>query len=349
MGQLRLWHIIANVPSLYRDLADTAIDRLLVELIPGLLSGYLLGRFKPGWIKPLATPLVRYGVPISLMGLLLKGGLNSSLVSTAAIAAAAIMVMLLMLNSWREGGNQRLSPTLQLGSCVGNTAYFGIPVALALLPPEALSISIGYDLGATLLCWGLGPIWLAGARPEAHPYRWRELVNHLSSSPASRGLLGALLVMTTPWQATITTALWMPSRVVIVLALIVVGMRLAGLAEERSAATHPEQRNHQRGHPEQTQRPPANLLNAALVCKLLLFPAFLFGLSLILPISSIARQALVLQAAAPTAISVLLIAETEQADSTAAAQLIWRSTLIAMITIPIWAWLLKTMAERLGT
>ncbi|NKB73745.1 MAG: malate transporter [Synechococcus sp. s2_metabat2_7] len=283
------------------------------------------------------------------MGLLLKGGLNSSLVSTAAIAAAAIMVMLLMLNSWREGGNQRLSPTLQLGSCVGNTAYFGIPVALALLPPEALSISIGYDLGATLLCWGLGPIWLAGARPEAHPYRWRELVNHLSSSPASRGLLGALLVMATPWQATITTALWMPSRVVIVLALIVVGMRLAGLAEERSAATHPEQRDPEQRHPEQTQRPHANLLNAALVCKLLLFPAFLFGLSLILPISSIARQALVLQAAAPTAISVLLIAETEQADSTAAAQLIWRSTLIAMITIPIWAWLLKTMAERLGT
>jgi predicted permease len=282
---------------------------------------------------------VRYGVPISLMGLLLKGGLNSSLVSTAAI-----MVMLLMLNSWREGCNQRLSPTLQLGSCVGNTAYFGIPVALALLPPEALSISIGYDLGATLLCWGLGPIWLAGARPEAHPYRWHELVNHLSSSPASRGLLGALLVMATPWQATITTALWMPSRVVIVLALIVVGMRLAGLAEERSAARHLEQRD-----PEQTQRPPANLLNAALVCKLLLFPAFLFGLSLILPISSIARQAVVLQAAAPTAISVLLIAETEQADSTAAAQLIWRSTLIAMITIPIWAWLLKTMAERLGT
>lgn len=211
------------------------------------------------------------------MGLLLKGGLNSSLVSTAAIAAAAIMVMLLMLNSWRE------------------------------------------------------------------------LVNHLSSSPASRGLLGALLVMATPWQATITTALWMPSRVVIVLALIVVGMRLAGLAEERSAATHLEQRHPEQRDPEQRLRPHANLLNAALVCKLLLFPAFLFGLSLILPISSIARQALVLQAAAPTAISVLLIAETEQADSTAAAQLIWRSTLIAMITIPIWAWLLKAMAERLGT
>ena len=66
-------------------------------------------------------------------------------------------------------------------------------------------------------------------------------------------------------------------------------------------------------------------------------------------ISVFARQALVLQAAAPTAISVLLMAETEQADSTAAAQLIWRSTLMALITVPIWAVLLKTLGERLGT
>ena len=339
MGQLRLWHIIANVPSLYRDLADTAIFRLLLELIPGLLGGYLLGRFKPGWVKPLATPLVRYGVPVSLMGLLLKGGLNGSLLGIAAMAAAAIMVMLLALKSWRRGGDQLLSPTLQLGSCVGNTAYFGIPVALALLPTEALSISIGYDFGATLLAWGLGPIWLAGPTPEAHPQRWRVLLHHLSASPASRGLLGALLVMATPWQATVTAALWMPSRVVIVLALIVVGMRLAGLKAENSEAT------------QTTATPSADgtTLKAALGCKLLLFPSLVLGLSLILPISAFARQALVLQAAAPTAISVLLLAETEQADSTAAAQLIWCSTLLAMVTVPLWAVLLKSLGERLGT
>jgi predicted permease len=145
--------------------------------------------------------------------------------------------------------------------------------------------------------------------------------------------------MATPWQTTITTALWMPSRVVIVLALIVVGMRLAGLSEERSEARH------------NTAMPntQSNALNAALGCKLLLFPALVLGLSLVLPISAFARQALVLQAAAPTAISVLLMAETEQADSSAAAQLIWRSTLLAMVTVPIWAVLLKTLEERLGT
>ena len=273
------------------------------------------------------------------MGLLLKGGLNSSLISTAAVAAAAIMGMLLVLRRWRRDSDQQLSPTLQLGSCVGNTAYFGIPVALALLPPEALSVSIGYDFGATLLSWGLGPIWLAGSSQEPHPDRWRVLIRHLSSSPASRGLIGALLVMATPWQTTITSALWMPSRVVIVLALIVVGMRLAGLSEESSEATH------------YTAMPStqSKALNAALGCKLLLFPALVFGLSLVLPISAFARQALVLQAAAPTAISVLLMAETEHADSSGAAQLIWRSTLLAMITVPIWAVLLKTLGERLGT
>ena len=249
------------------------------------------------------------------------------------------MGMLMVLRRWRRGEDPLLSPTLQLGCCVGNTAYFGIPVALALLPPEALSISIGYDFGATLLACGLGPIWLAGSSPEAAPQRWRVLINHLSSSPASRGLLGALLVMATPWQATITAALWMPSRVVIVLALIVVGMRLAGLSDSRSTPSQTEA----------TQSAQLKTLNAALGCKLLLFPGFVLGLSLILPISAFARQALVLQAAAPTAISVLLMAETEQADSTAAAQLIWRSTLMALITVPIWAVLLKTLEERLGT
>ena len=273
------------------------------------------------------------------MGLLLKGGLNNSLLSTAAMAAAAIMLMLMVLRRWQRGGDQWLSPTLQLGSCVGNTAYFGIPVALALLPPEALSISIGYDFGATLFAWGLGPIWLAGSSSEAHPHRWRVLINHLSSSPASRGLLGALLVMATPWQTTIATALWMPSRVVIVLALTVVGMRLAGLSDTNSTTLQTDA----------IRSAHNKILNAALGCKLLLFPAFVLGLSLILPISAFARQALVLQAAAPTAISVLLMAETEQADSTAAAQLIWRSTLIALVTVPIWAVLLRTLGERLGT
>lgn len=266
------------------------------------------------------------------MGLLLKGGINRSLLSSAVLAASVIVLILGMIRAWSSRQKQPASSALQLGSCVGNTAYFGIPVALALLPSDVLTISIGYDFGATLLTWGLGPLWLAESQQGSRQDRWRMLFNHLSSSPATRGLLGATIVMATPWKTAVTDSLWLPSRIVIVMALMVVGMRLASLCSQDSSETP----HHDSFH-----------LNAALGFKLLLFPACMFGISLMLPISTAARQALVLQAAAPTAISVLLIAETEQADSDGAAKLILRSTILAMITVPIWAILLQSMGEKL--
>ena len=78
----------------------------------------------------------------------------------ALIAVAAIALMLMILRGLSAGFAALGRPDLQLGSCIGNTAYFGIPATLALLPPEALPVSIGYDLGATLLVWSLGPLWL---------------------------------------------------------------------------------------------------------------------------------------------------------------------------------------------
>ncbi len=98
----------------------------------------------------LAAPLVRFGVPISVMGLLLKGGLSSDMLQAAGLAVFA-MGLVLVGAARLPGLAELASPTLRLGSCTGNTAYFGVPLALAFLPDEALPISIGYDLGATLL------------------------------------------------------------------------------------------------------------------------------------------------------------------------------------------------------
>ena len=83
------------------------------------------------------------------MGLLLKSGLHGDVLQAAGIAVLAVSTVLLV-GGWRaqEGGGVA-TPSLLLGSCIGNTAYFGVPLALAFLPPEALTITIGYDLGAT--------------------------------------------------------------------------------------------------------------------------------------------------------------------------------------------------------
>ena len=126
-----------------------AIVSLFVELIPSLGLGLWIGWLKPGWTRPVAMPLVRFGVPISLMGLLLKGGIHWSMAMNALIAALAIGLWMLGLQRLPREAKPVDSPALQIGCAVGNTAYFGIPVALALLPSQALPISIGYDLGAT--------------------------------------------------------------------------------------------------------------------------------------------------------------------------------------------------------
>ena len=208
---------------------------LLWEMGPCLIGGAFIGRWRPQWIAPLATPLVRFGVPVSLMGLLLHGGLNGSLLGMAMVAVTVIAVMLTLLRLATPFSVALTHPELQLGSCIGNTAYFGIPAALALLPSDALPISIGYDFGATLLAWGLGPLWLTRKPASSNPdRRWRNLLGHLSASPATRGLIGALIVMVTPWHLAISDALWLPSRAVIVLALAVVGMRLGSIASKLS-------------------------------------------------------------------------------------------------------------------
>ena len=133
---------------------------LLSELIPCLLIGYLLGRFKENLSLTISRPLISYGIPISLMGILLKSGLELPLIESAALALVAIGFLMTILNRLPSVNNLIQNRTLQLGSAFGNTGYFGIPVSLALLPDHALIYSIGFDLGATLVIWSLGPILL---------------------------------------------------------------------------------------------------------------------------------------------------------------------------------------------
>ena len=64
------------------------------ELIPCLGLGYLIGRFKPDIASQIVRPLVQLGVPISLMGLLLKSGLDWSLLEALLMALMAIGLLI---------------------------------------------------------------------------------------------------------------------------------------------------------------------------------------------------------------------------------------------------------------
>jgi predicted permease len=85
------------------------------------------------------------------------------------------------------------------------------------------------------------------------------------------------------------------------------------------------------------------VLRPALLAKLLLLPALMWALAVLTAQPALVRDVLVLQAATPTAISVLLIAETSARDVSEAAGLVFASTLLALITVPLWWVLLQAV------
>ena len=302
------------------------IINLLSELIPCLTIGYLLGITNEKLSIKISYPLINIGIPLSLMGLLLKSGLEWPLIQSASIAIVAIIFLMAILNCCNGFKHFIINRTLQLGSGFGNTGYFGIPVSLALLPNRALIYTIGFDLGATLVMWSLGPILLAGGSNELNQNRyWNNFINAFSKSPAFKGLIGALIIHTTPWNEQITEILWIPSRIVILLALLIVGMSLSWIRKLNLSK----------------MKDRLISIKNALITKLIGLPILILIISSILRLPSFIREALVLQAATPTALSVLLISQATAKDEEKATSLVVFSTLFALITVPTWILILR--------
>lgn len=307
--------------------------RFLLELVSPLALGLLLGVRFPGLPGRLAPPLITWGIPISLVALLLRAGFRADLLTAALMAAAASGLGLLLMRL-PVLGRRIPEGSLQLGCIVGNTGYWGLPVALALLPAEAIGFTIAFDLMATLITWSLGPLLVDRGSTGV-----RRQLQVLATSPAMRGLALAVLLHQTPWSAALAQWLWWPARLVVLVALALVGMRLGLTLRRRPAG----------------MAGPAggSALVAPLVGKLLVLPAAMLLLAGLLGLPSPLRDAVVLQAAAPTALSVLLLTEAaaagqqgatgagrRQAAEVVATLVLW-STALALVSVPLWWWLLS--------
>jgi len=115
---------------------------------------------------------------------------------------------------------------LQLAGLIGNTSFLGIPIALALLDSTTINFTIGFDLGTTLLAWIFGPFFLQKKSNSNNIPNIKGLLNALINSPASRGIIGVLLAYLFQIDEILGNYLWIPARIVIALAIIIVGTRL---------------------------------------------------------------------------------------------------------------------------
>jgi len=252
------------------------------------------------------------------MGLLLKAGIKGDLINSAVLAFTTITFFIVCINYIPSLKNIFPNYSLQLAGLIGNTSFLGIPIAIALLPTETINFTIGFDLGTTLFSWIFGPYLLEKRGNNNSFLNFRKLVSSIFESPASRGILGVLIIYRFGLEDIMVDFLWIPARLVICLAIIVVGTRLGIITNSKKVKFKFKEN-----------------IKYSLYLKLLILPMFVYLICRILNFEEIETTALVLQAGTPSAISTILLAEAYKRERELAAKAFFKNTIVSTATIPI--------------
>ena len=280
--------------------------------------GFFIGKVNPLASEKISVSLIKFGIPVSVMGLLLKAGINIDLINSAVLAFISIVCFIVFINYVPILKNIFPNYSLQLSGLIGNTSFLGIPIAIALLPTETINFTIGFDLGTTLFSWIFGPYLLQKTSSNYSFFNLRKLVFSIFNSPASKGIIGVLIIYLFGLESLIGDFLWIPARIVIYLAIIVVGARL-GIITNSEKVIFQFKEN----------------IKYSLFLKLFILPFFVFVICKILNFEEIATTALVLQAGTPSAISTILMAEAYKNNRELAAKALFKTTIVSTATIPL--------------
>ena len=252
------------------------------------------------------------------MGLLLKEGIDINLVRSAILAFSLISFLIILINIYPVFKKRLPNYTLQLAGLIGNTSFLGIPIAIALLPSTTINFTIGFDLGTTLFAWMFGPFFLKEKTQNKNIPNIKGLLNALINSPASRGIIGVLFAYLFQINEILGNYLWIPARVVIALAIIIVGTRLGIITNQKGRVFDLNKE-----------------IKFSILLKLLILPFIVFLISKLLNFDFYQSSAVILQAGTPTAISTILMAEAYNVKQKTASKILFTTTLISIVTVPL--------------
>jgi len=280
--------------------------------------GFFIGKFKSSASEKISKSLIKFGIPISVMGLLLKAGISIDLIHSALLAFITIIIFIIIINFVAPLKKFFPNYSLQLAGLIGNTSFLGIPIAIALLPTDTINFTIGFDLGTTLFSWIFGPYLLQKTNTNDPFLNFKKLILSLLNSPASRGIIGVLIIYLFGIENIMEKFLWIPARFVIYIAIIAVGARLGIIIKRKNTSYKYKEK-----------------IKYSLFLKLFILPGFIYTVCRILNFQEIETAALVLQAGTPSAISTILLAEAYRKQRELAAKTLLKTTLISIATIPI--------------
>jgi malate permease and related proteins len=305
------------------------MQNVLLQMASLILCGIGWKLAKPAGLDPVATrrvltSLVYYLLlPALVLSILWKAELGANSLIIAASAAFGIIsgmiISLLVCRVFKLPSTQ--AGALILAATFPNATYLGLPVLEATFGPWARSVAIQYDLFAcTPLLFTIG-IWLAarmGQQSEGRPSSYLDLLR----IPAIWAVFLALILngLGVKIPTLIDDILGLLNRGVVPLMLISLGLSLDWNASRWK------------------QLP--NLIPTILI-TLIIVPALIFSFTRMMGLSGDLRSAVVLEGAMPSMVLGIVLCDRFNLDVGLYASAVTVTTVLSMISLPIWYSLLS--------
>ena len=285
--------------------------------------GGLLRRIQ--WMTPEAdSTLLKLGANVLMPALIADSVLGNSLLANAGelwlppvlgflLVAISMAVVGLLLAPCRVPHATNGAGIISAG--VQNFGYMVVPLAEVFYQRETLGVLFLHNLGVEVAMWCLG-IWVLTR--QAGGSFWRRLVNAPTLAILVSGALN--LLHANEWLPVFfRKSLHMLGQAAIPVALLLAGVTLY----DQLRITHEE-------------RPRYGALSLAVTARVLILPLLYFATARWLPMPEALRSVLILQGAMPSAMMPIVICRLHKADSRFSIQIILLTTLISLVTIPLW-------------
>jgi predicted permease len=281
-------------------------------------AGYLLGRLTGMNPRPFSQVVFYVFTPCLLFSLLTQNQVSSGEI-LRVISLAAATTLLLGALTWIIARLLRIQRNMLSGvlltSMFMNAGNFGLPVVYFAFGSLALSYASLYFVSTTILTYTLGVV-IASMGSQSFLRATMNLVR----VPALYGLILAMLFIATGWQvpAPLERSIRLLADATIPSMLILLGL----LLQTASWSDHPV---------------PMTLASGM---RLLAGPLLTLALLPLFGLSGAARQAIVLEAAMPTAVTTTLLATEFNAEPSFVSAVVFVTTILTPLTLtPLLAYL----------
>jgi len=198
---------------------------------------------------------------------------------------------------------------------ITNYGYLPLPIMEAIWGPESRGVLLVHNLGVEIALWTVGVLVLSGESLRAG---WRRL----ATSPILITLVLAVICnragVTPHIPAAVTATIHALAVCAIPLGLIMTGVNLAQYLHAPRELFD------------------ARVLSAAMVLRLGLLPIVMLLLANYLPCSVELKRVIVVQAAMPTAVFPIILAQLYGGHPRTAVQIVLGTTALGIIVIPLW-------------